>query len=66
MIKQVGIWGKGGVWVYKNIKRFFFSQNSRNSDRLEGFTIKTLVFCTSMICMSLQLKTLKNLVGEGA
>ena len=33
--------GKGGVvLVYRNIKTFFCSQNSRNSDRSEGLQLQ--------------------------
>ena len=65
MIKQVrmGERGCGGVWVYRNIETFFCFQNSRNSER---FTITAHLKCTSMICMSLQLKTSKNGVGKVA
>ena len=55
MIKQVK---KGGKFT--ETLKHFLSQNSRNSDRSEVF------YCTSMICMSLHLKTLKNFVGKGA
>ena len=34
----------GAVWVYRNIKTFFCSQNSRNSDRLEGLQLQPSFF----------------------
>ena len=42
MIKQVRMGEKvGGVWVYRNIKTFLCSQNSRNSDRSKGLQLQS-------------------------
>ena len=43
MIKQVSMGEKrgcGGVWVYRKIKKFCCSQNSKNSDRSNGLQLQ--------------------------
>ena len=59
MIKQVRMGENGEFGFTEILKHVFFS-------KFQKFTFTALFYCTSMICMSLQLKTLKNVVGKGA
>ena len=69
MIKQVRMGvgeGSGGEFEFtETLKHFFVLKIPEILIGLK-ITITALFYCTSTICMSLHLKTLKNLVGEGA
>ena len=67
MTKQVR--GGGGVGEFgftETLKHFFVLKIPEILIGRKVYNYSSLFYCTSMICMSLQLKTLKNVVSKGA